>query len=549
MNARSSAAVMLVLGALIALPAAAGPDTLTILHLNDTHSFLAPTGPRTPDLHGTFGGIARVATLLEKERLRDPNALFLHAGDFSIGDPVFAKYLGVPELRLLALLGLDAMAVGNHEFDLTSAMLGRVLDSAVVGVRLFPLLSSNLRLPDSTVAALARYIKPLACRTAGNVKVGFFALTTPEANLESRPAPAFLDTALAPVAAAMVDSLRAEGCRVIICLSHLGLAHDLQLARTVPGITLIVGGHDHATLFQPRSVVDKRGRTTWIVQAGSFYRYLGKLRLVVEGGRTRLMSYELIPVRRGIPEEPAVRKAVEEIVGGVEATYGPMYHQRVATAVAPISEEAGSLAAPGSHDTPMGNLVADALRAVTGTQIAMVPCGLTAQQFYRGPILPVDVFRAVGYGFNTENGLGYRLTTFRMTGTAICRGLEFGLSQFEQGDEYLIQVSGMKYTYDAGKAPFSRLKRVSVGGKPIDPSGWYTVTANEYVTMFLNTLGIPYSDGRVLGDTTQYHALLGYVTKCGTLTPLIEGRVVNESGAGVRDAGLRSRSRRNPQQP
>jgi len=109
---------------------AAQPDTLTILHVNDSHANLMPLAPRNADLSGQRGGIARVATFVGYTKMTEPNVLFLHAGDVSIGDPMYAYYFNVPELTILSQLGLDAMAAGNHEFDITPAGLQMELETA-----------------------------------------------------------------------------------------------------------------------------------------------------------------------------------------------------------------------------------------------------------------------------------------------------------------------------------------------------------------------------------------------------------------------------------
>ena len=94
-------------------------DVLTILHFNDSHSTLSPLGPRTNDLEGTQGGMARVASIIGFTQMTEPNVLVLHAGDVSIGDLFFTKYFAAAEFQLMNSLGFEAMAVGNHEFDLT----------------------------------------------------------------------------------------------------------------------------------------------------------------------------------------------------------------------------------------------------------------------------------------------------------------------------------------------------------------------------------------------------------------------------------------------
>ena len=95
-------------------------DTITILHINDTHSTLAPLDA---DLHGTRGGIARVTTIIGMTKAQETNVLTLHGGDLFIGDLFFNKYFGVAELQIMKGLGFDAMCVGNHEFDLDPGTL------------------------------------------------------------------------------------------------------------------------------------------------------------------------------------------------------------------------------------------------------------------------------------------------------------------------------------------------------------------------------------------------------------------------------------------
>lgn len=126
-------------------------DTITILHVNDTHSCLSSLGPRTPSLEGTQGGISRAATIIGMTKMTEQNVLTLHAGDVFIGDLFFNQFFGVAEFQLMLSLGFDAMAVGNHEFDLTPAILDSSLRNSFPPGYGFPLLSSNLILEDPSV--------------------------------------------------------------------------------------------------------------------------------------------------------------------------------------------------------------------------------------------------------------------------------------------------------------------------------------------------------------------------------------------------------------
>ena len=84
----------------IAINAFAQVDTITILHVNDTHSTLDAIGPRDQDLNGTLGGIARAASVIGYERMVEPDLLLLHAGDISIGDLFFNMYFQASGINL-----------------------------------------------------------------------------------------------------------------------------------------------------------------------------------------------------------------------------------------------------------------------------------------------------------------------------------------------------------------------------------------------------------------------------------------------------------------
>jgi len=509
-------------------------DTLTVLHVNDTHSNLAPLGPRTATLEGTQGGIARAASVIGMSKMTDPNVITLHAGDAFIGDLFFNVYFGVAELQLMHAIGFDAMVVGNHEFDLTPYALEQSLDSAFVAGG-FPLLSANTNLDDSTLVGLRNYILPFTIKQLGNIKVGIFGMTTPETMLLSNPAPAIIDTNVVNTmscAAGMVDTLVALNCDVIICLSHLGFYADQALASNVPGINVIVGGHDHYLLDTPVEVTNSMGNPTWIVQTDAFYKYVGKLQLTVSNGIVSLLDFNAIHLDQAIPEEPSIKSVVDGLILEIESIYGPVYSQQVTYCGETFEEVALLMTEPGWKDTPIGNSVTDAYRLTFGTDISIQAGGSTAQPLYEGPLVGADFFRCVGYGFNTDNGLGYRMATFNMTGADLIAGLEFGVSEIEKADEYLIQVSGMKYVYDSEEDPYQRIfyDSLIVGNVLLNPMANYTMTANEFVPMFLDVINIPYTNLHIYSDTSEFQILTGYASQLDTLYPLVEGRIINYPG-------------------
>ncbi|MBI4428370.1 MAG: 5'-nucleotidase C-terminal domain-containing protein [Ignavibacteriales bacterium] len=500
-------------------------DTLTILHLNDTHSNLAPIGPRSQNLEGSLGGIARAASLIGLQKASNPNPLLLHAGDAFVGDLFYNVYFGVPELQIMQMLGFDAMAVGNHEFDLTPAALHGALQTAFAEGG-FPLLSANLILDDPAVDSLKLFIKPYTIVQSGNIKVGIFGMTTPSTNTISQPSPAVVDTNIVQIASSMVDTLKAQGCQVVLCLSHLGFTLDALVATYVPGIHGIVGGHDHFLFPEPVFVENVSGDSTWILQASSFYLHLGKMRLTVEGSNVRFLDYEMLEIADPIPQEPTIASSVNELIGGIEAAYGqPFYTQQVGVVGEYLEEFDQFPLMYGTKDTPLGNLVTDVFRSVTGADIAIEANGSIAQPLYGGPVVAADVYRAVGYGFNEDNFLGYRLVTFDIAGQGLLAGLEYGLSTLHFNDDFLVQVSGMSYVYDPMNPEFERLVDVKVGDAPLNPAATYTVAANEFVKFFLDVLQIPYDNLHIYRDTTEFQVLLAHVMSVDTVRAQSEGRV------------------------
>ncbi|HEY6626169.1 MAG TPA: 5'-nucleotidase C-terminal domain-containing protein, partial [Ignavibacteriaceae bacterium] len=508
-------------------------DTITILHVNDTHSTLSAIGPRDQNLNGTIGGIARAASVIGYERTIDPELLLLHAGDISIGDLFFNRFFQGPELTWMDMMGFDAMALGNHEFDLTpAALLGSLQNVFPVTSDAFPILGANIN--ASAVPDLDAYISDYSIKNIGTVKIGIFGLITPSTNVLSQPLPVIIEDDIQEIlniAGTTAFTLRTvENCDVVILLSHLGVEFDMAVASMVPGIDLIIGGHDHYKYDAPIPVPNPLSGITWIAQARSNYMYVGKMQITVDAvGNISLLDYALIPLDENVPEEPTVKAMVNGMIADIETFYStPFFTQPFGYSDAFHKEEALDLSSLGAHDTPIGNLVTDAFRSFTGTDIAIHAGGSIALPLWEGPFTMSDIFRINGYGFNTVNTLGFQLATFNMTGEALWMGLEFGLSQIESNDEYFIQVSGLEYKYDATKSAGERVVSVLINGQQINPSAVYSITASEIVLSILDYTQIPYSDPNILIGVTEFEAVAAQVMALNNfLHPKEIGRIIN----------------------
>lgn len=226
---------------------------LVIMHTNDTHSQVEPYSYKG-DVN--VGGYLRREAAIREIRADNPNTLLLDAGDFSQGTPYFNVFKGYVEVRLMNAMGYDAATLGNHEFDNGSAALAARLKTAD-----FPVVCANYEFVNKK---LAKVIKPYVIIERGGLRIGIFGLGV---NLDGYTAPQIASevTFLDPFICArnVVEELRRQQCDLIICLSHLGVntnipENDYELARQIPEIDVIIGGHTHEEINPPVVVGNTR---------------------------------------------------------------------------------------------------------------------------------------------------------------------------------------------------------------------------------------------------------------------------------------------------
>lgn len=515
-------------------------DTLTILHVNDTHSHLLPYGPKDTQGNWTWGGMARLATLIGTSRMTDPNVILLHAGDAFVGDFMFQEYVGVAELQIMKALNYDAFELGNHEFDLYPSTLKYVLNQAGFPGSGFPVLCANLDISGDP--ELGYFVQPYVIKEYGDLRVGIFGLLTDMTNQISNPSPVVVLPPLT-VAQAWVDSLRVgHDCDLVILLSHLGSSYDQMIASSVSGIDVIVGGHEHRVIETPLQIGN-----TLILQAGEFGRYLGKLQLIVGGkvsvqstdgelslcqGKTKATiqswNYQMESVDSSIPAEPTLDALIGSLAAGIEADprFGPVYSQVIAQAQSEIKKPLGEGLC---KDNALGNLVSDAFRSLTGTDIAFQPQGFISQTIYQGPVKGADIFQAVPYGFDQASGLGLKLATFRTDGMSLIYGLEFAVYNLPYVEDFFLHGSNISFVYNGTNPPGSRVdySTIKVNGHPLNPSATYTVTVPDGVVPFLTQIPGFQVENLSITDYFVYNVVRDFMVSHSPVAYYSEGRVID----------------------
>jgi 2',3'-cyclic-nucleotide 2'-phosphodiesterase (5'-nucleotidase family) len=287
-----SIAALVIVVALSTAPASGQSASLTLLTVNDVYE-ITPVQDK--------GGLAELMTLLRAERATATHHLTTVNGDFLSPSVMSALLKGSQMVALFNTLGVDAVVFGNHEFDFGPEVTQQRMTEAK-----FLWLGTNVLGPDGKPfgGALAT-----TTRQVGELTIGLFGLLTPETAKLSSPGPTVTFAPVVPTAKTAVEALRQAGADVIIALTHLSLAEDRALAQQVPGISIILGGHDHEpiTWYEGGTLIHK---------AGYDAHYLGRIDLMMEKKVTEkgpqvtvTPSWRMI-ANRGVTPDPGVAAEV-----------------------------------------------------------------------------------------------------------------------------------------------------------------------------------------------------------------------------------------------
>lgn len=415
---------------------------LTILHVNDVHSAAAGVNDRGPVYDDTdaVGGLARVKAFVADEKtkakVQGKAVLALDAGDFWQGTHFF-RTGGMPWAReAMRRMPLDAVTLGNHEFDLGCETLGQYVKELP-----FPVLAANLEknpaCPLSTAPLPSTVVKDF-----DGVKVGVIGLANDEGKdiSEACPNTDFANRTKALERAAA--ELEKAGVTHIIAVTHVGYEADQALARAVPAIDVIVGGHTHSVLGDhphsegpyPTVIAHDDGSKTLVVQAGRSTRYLGRLTVSFDDAG-RIVQFrgdleELVPsLRRDEAMHEFVVRSLEAIRADQERFVG------VNTSTLP-----DGLDPCREGDCLSGMATADAFLAwgrSRGAVAAILNGGAVRAAMPIGPVTHADLLDI--------HPFGNRIQVADVSGAVLREALEHGLSEPDVIGPRLLQTAGLRY--------------------------------------------------------------------------------------------------------
>lgn len=313
---------------------------------------------------------------------------------------------------------------------------------------------------------------------------------------------------------ALVERL-GNAADLFIALTHQSTAQDLALARAVPRLAAIVGGHTEGldglrTVNTPSPVASLDNPPTVFVKTHRLGRTLGRLDLIVEGGRVVKATATNIQVQ-GIPPHPGVAALVKRFQDQLQARFS----EGIGRAAVDLDGARDNVR---TKETNLGNLVADVIRDFAAAEVGLMNGGGIRDSIRAGPITLGDAFRVLAFD-NT-------IMTMRVTGAQLREALENGVSQVERAGGRFPQVSGMAFVFDPRRPAGQRIVEVRVGTQPLDPARTYTLVTNDFVggggdgyAVFTRAQGV--RDTQVL----LRDVFIDFVRKVGTLNPRLEGRI------------------------
>lgn len=482
---------------------ASSPKSLDVLFTHDLHSHLDSYRVATGNESQDVGGIGRLATVIKKQKAKDPNTLVVDAGDFSMGTLYQTLYeKQATELNFLQNLGFDATTLGNHEFDYGDEGLAKMLSKA----NKMPLLEANIDWKKSRSpkleAAFKRYgLKKYTVIKKGNVKIALIGVMGNDSIADTPTTKLKFTDPIKAVKSTVAEIKRKEKVDMIVCLSHSGTSQtktseDEELAKKVPALDLIISGHTHTVLKRPI----KHGQT-YIVSCGAYGRYTGFVRLKQKlNHRWKIVDYQLINMNQKIAKDPSTQAKLQADTTLINRDYLNKlgYSKDQVIAYNPYNFESvdDHYFKPGEHR--LGDFMADSYLYALGkahikADVAIVPAGVIRDTLVKGPVTINDAFNLFSLGKGQDGLPVYPLVRVYLTGKDLKKVAEIDASLANYLNSARLYMSGLAYHYDPHRALMNKVTDVYLVDKQghkqqIDDKKLYPVVADMYSAHMLGSL-------------------------------------------------------------
>ena len=477
-------------------PEVCGADNctkFTVLHTNDNH------GRFWESKYGEYGMAAR-KTLVDKIRSEveadGGYSLLLSGGDINTGVPESDLQDAEPDFIGMNLIGYDAMAVGNHEFDNPLSALDMQADLAE-----FPFLAANIYKADGS-----RYFDAYKVFKMGDLRIAVVGLTTEDTakigNPEYIADLKFTDPKeeLKKVIAQIEENNEAD---LVFATTHMGHYANAQNGSNAPGdvalarameqgkLAAVIGGHSQnaVCMAEGNETYDQNFEAgsdckpdqqngTWIMQANEWGKYVGRADFEYYGGKLHLASYKLIPVNLKKKNDAGERVLVGEQIAqdttlkAVLKQYQDKGQEQLDEVIASTDGElVGATDAPNvvrHQQTNLGHLIATAHKEKVSSDFAVMNSGGVRVSLEAGEISYRDVLKVQPFG--------NIITKSTMTGKEVADYLGV-VASMQRGSGAYAQIVGVKMTVDC----VAKTVDISeINGKSFNAADTYTFTVPSF---------------------------------------------------------------------
>ncbi|WHY85715.1 bifunctional 2',3'-cyclic-nucleotide 2'-phosphodiesterase/3'-nucleotidase [Neobacillus novalis] len=498
-----------------------------LLGINDLHGQLDYSTTVSGQL---VGGIEYLAGYLkEKEATNPSHTLKVHAGDaVGASRPVSALMQEEPTIRFLNELGFDVGTVGNHEFDQGITEMMRLINGGSHPKTVdkygpfegasFPYTVANV--VDEKTNELI--LPPYVIKEVDGVKIGFIGVVTTETPTIVTPSGVagvkFTDEVDAINKYTAV--LKEKGIKAIVVLAHESGSSStngsnptgkvVEFAKKVDDeVDVIFGAHNHAYM---NSTVNGK----LMIQSYSYGTAFSDVDLTIDPVTQDIVAKEAKIVRTVQNKEHLDSKTKAKLDEYLEYIQ-PITSEVVGEAATAISRSTSS-----AGESALGNLIADGMRANTGTQFAFMNSGGIRDDIKKpGPITWGDLFAIQPFGND--------IVTMKITGDQVRILLN---QQWSDSGSKVMQISGLKYTWTSKLPIGNRVLDIYLpDGTEIDPKGEYTVTVNNFMADGGDGFTILKEGKERVTGTTDFKAFFNYVKAQSVIKPIapvIEGRILRD---------------------
>jgi 2',3'-cyclic-nucleotide 2'-phosphodiesterase (5'-nucleotidase family) len=439
-------------------------EVFEIHHTNDLHSHFE-NSPHKPDT----GGYARLKAMMDEHKAlakqKGIGAISMDAGDFMEGSIFYLADKGKKSFEAFDRLGHDVAILGNHDYLMAPTDLEAIFRDAPPKR---PLLAANFSIHKS-YEHINKNVKPVWEGMVGGIKVGVIGITTNDLLYKWRLEGDGKIVSETKVAKKWAKYLRSRGAEVIIALTHIGVNKDKKLAKNVPEIDIVVGGHSHTALQEVLWQKTANNKMVPIVQAGNHGEWLGKLTLDYnrETKSLKVLDYKLIPVTLPVLDRD-MADLVEDANRDLNREYGETWLNEVVghSTLRPFDIK--------NDDKVWQYFLNDAMMEASNADFAIHTPALSGHNYPVGPVTRRSLYEGNPRTFDFADKYGYNIHTAKIMGgwikmlAAVCMKLNIPL--YFAGVEF-------KYTRNAnGKL---QIWNVTHNGKPIHTFKYYRVAFSE----------------------------------------------------------------------